>query len=182
MKANGMKKLSKLDMYKEKNPLAVVLIALFDKNKVLLARRKREPYRGFFGILGGRQTFGLLTEDVVKKEVLEETGFSVKKGSIKTRGLYSEVLLDKEENPKDHFIFRVCEAYVDDKISEELENTDIERFEWFSLPLSDEIKNRVIPTDLIMLKHILSDKKYDFKEFVMKETEDPNKLEIVSSK
>lgn len=56
-----------LDMYKERNPLPVVLIALFDKNKILLAKRKREPYKGFYGILGGRQTFGMLTEDIVKK-------------------------------------------------------------------------------------------------------------------
>ena len=85
-------------MYKEKNPLPVVLIALFNRNKVLLAKRKREPYKGFYGILGGRQTFGILTKDIVKKEVLEEVGFSIKEGSIETRGLYSEIFLDKVGN------------------------------------------------------------------------------------
>jgi len=169
-------------MYKERNPLPVVLIALFDKNKILLAKRKREPYKGFYGILGGRQTFGMLTKDVVKKEVLEETGFSAKEASIKVRGLYSEILLDKQENPKDHFIFRTCRAEVNRKVSENLEGTDIEKFKWFDLPLSEKIKSRIIPTDLIMLEHILSKKDYDFKEFVMKETGDPNVLEIVSLK
>jgi len=169
-------------MYKERNPLPVVLIALFDKNKILLAKRKREPYKGFYGILGGRQTFGMPTKDVVKKEVLEETGFSAKEASIKVRGLYSEILLDKQENPKDHFIFRTCRAEVNRKVSENLEGTDIEKFKWFDLPLSEKIKSRIIPTDLIMLEHILSKKDYDFKEFVMKETGDPNVLEIVSLK
>jgi len=167
-------------MYKEKNPLSVVLIALFDKNKILLAKRKREPYKGFYGILGGRQTFGMLTKDVVKKEVLEETGFSAKEDSIRVRGLYSEILLDKEGNPKDHFIFRTCKAEVDKKVSENLEVTDIEKLKWFDLPLTEEIKRRIIPTDLIMLEHILSERDYDFKEFVMKETGNPNVLEIVS--
>jgi len=171
-----------LDMYKEKNPLPVVLIALFDKNKVLLAKRKREPYKGFYGILGGRQTFGMLTKDIVKKEVLEEVGFSVKEGSIETRGLYSEIFLDKDSNPKDHFIFRVCKAEVDRKISDDLEATDIEKFKWFELPLSENIKRRIIPTDLIMLEHVLSDKKHEFKEFVMQETEHPNELKIVHNK
>ena len=171
-----------MNMYKERNPLPVVLIALFDKNKILLAKRKREPYKGFYGILGGRQTFGMLTKDVVKKEVLEETGFSAKEASIKVRGLYSEILLDKQENPKDHFIFRTCRAEVNRKVSENLEGTDIEKFKWFDLPLSEKIKSRIIPTDLIMLEHILSKKDYDFKEFVMKETGDPNVLEIVSLK
>ncbi|MHA1872475.1 MAG: NUDIX domain-containing protein [Candidatus Heimdallarchaeaceae archaeon] len=168
-----------LDMYKERNPLPVVLIALFNKNKILLAKRKREPYKGFYGILGGRQTFGMLTKDIVKKEVLEETGFSVKEGSIEIRGLYSEILLDKNNNPKDHFIFRVCKAEIDKKISDEIEGTDIEKFKWFNLPLSEDVKRKIIPTDLIMLEHILSNKKYDFKEFVMQETENPNELKIV---
>ncbi len=168
-----------LDMYKERNPLPVVLIALFNKNKILLAKRKREPYKGFYGILGGRQTFGMLTKDIVKKEVLEETGFSVKEDSIETRGLYSEILLDKNNNPKDHFIFRVCKAEIDKKISDEIEGTDIEKFKWFNLPLSEDVKRKIIPTDLIMLEHILSNKKYDFKEFVMQETENPNELKIV---
>jgi 8-oxo-dGTP diphosphatase len=169
-----------MDMYKEKNPLSVILIALFDKNKILLAKRKREPYKGFYGILGGRQTFGMLTKDVVNKEVLEETGFSTKRDSIKVRGLYSEILLDKQGSPKDHFIFRTCKAEVDKKVSENLEGTDIEKFKWFDLPLTEDIKNRIIPTDLIMLEHILSERDYDFKEFVMKETEDSSVLEIVS--
>jgi len=171
-----------LDMYKEKNPLPVVLIALFDKNKILLAKRKREPYKGFYGILGGRQTFGMLTKDIVKKEVMEETGFSLKEDSIETRGLYSEILLDKEGKPKDHFIFRVCKAEIDNKLTEDLEGTDIEKFKWFDLPLLEDVKNKIIPTDLIMLEHILYDKDYDFKEFVMQETENPNELKIVYSK
>lgn len=171
-----------LDMYKGRNPLAVVLIALFDENKILLAKRKREPYKGFYGILGGRQTFGMLTNDIVKKEVMEETGFSVKEDSIETRGLYSEILLDKEDKPRDHFIFRVCKADIDIKVTDELEKTDIEKFKWFDLPLSEDIKSKIIPTDLIMLEHVLSDKKHEFKEFMMKETEDPNILKIVHIK
>ena len=168
-----------LDMYKERNPLPVVLIALFDKGKILLAKRRREPYKGFYGILGGRQTFGKLTKDIVKKEVLEETGFSVLEDTIETRGLYSEILLDKSGDPKDHFIFRVCKADVESKLTDNLEKTDIEKFGWFDLPLNNKIKKNIIPTDLIMLEHVLSENKHEFKEFVIQETEDPNKLKIV---
>jgi len=169
-------------MYKEKNPLPVVLIALFNENKILLAKRKREPYKGFYGILGGRQTFGKLTKDIVIKEVLEETGFSVLEDTIETRGLYSEILLDNAGNPKDHFIFRVCKANVDNKLTDNLEKTDIEKFEWFDLPLNNKIKKNIIPTDLIMLEHVLSERKHEFKEFVVQETENPNEIKIVYMK
>lgn len=168
-----------MDMYKEKNPLPVVLIALFNENKILLVKRKREPYKGFYGILGGRQTFGKLTKDIVTKEVLEETGFSVLEDTIETRGLYSEILLDNAGNPKDHFIFRVCKAEIDSKVTEDLEKTDIEKFEWFDLPLNNKIKKNIIPTDLIMLEHVLSERKHEFKEFVMQETSNSNKLKLV---
>jgi len=170
------------DMYKEKNPLPVVLIALFDKNKILLAKRKREPLKGFYGILGGRQTFGILTKDVVKKEILEETGFSVKENSIEVRGLYSEIILNKNKEPRDHLIFRVCKAEIDKKITDNLESTDIEKFKWFELPLSEDIKSKMRPTDIIMIEHILSDKKYDFKEFIMQETENLNEINLVYAK
>lgn len=176
----------KLNMYKEKNPLPVVLIALFKGDKeLLLAKRKREPYLGFYGILGGRQTFGLPTQDVVKKEVMEETGYKVMNDSTEVRGLYSEILNDIKGNPKDHFIFRVCKAFVDEKTekSSEVEATDIEKFKWFKLPLSEEDKKRIIPSDLIFLEHILSDKKYDFKEIVMQEAnEQGTELKLVSVK
>lgn len=110
---------------------------------------------------------------------MEETGFSIKENSIEIRGLYSEIFLDKNGDPRDHLIFRTCKAEVDKKISDDLEGTDIEKFKWFDLPLSDDIRSKIIPTDLIMLEHILSDKKHDFKEFVMQETKNPNKLKII---
>jgi ADP-ribose pyrophosphatase len=176
--------MAKLDMYKERNPLPVVLIALFRGDKeVLLAKRKREPYKGFYGILGGRQTFGKLTRDVVKKEVLEETGYRVKEDSIEIRGLYSEILLDIKGNPRDHFIFRVCKACIDESSGKnrKVESTDIEKFKWFSLPLSQEVRKLIIPSDLIFLDHLLSKERYDFKEIVMQEVdENGSVLRIIS--
>ena len=174
----------KLDMYNDgRNPLPVVLIALFCGNKkMLLGKRKREPYKGFYGILGGRQTFGMLTKDVVKKEVLEETGFKVR-DNIKVRGLYSEILLDIKGKPKDHFIFRVCKASVTTPNSRKskIEKTDISKFKWFSLPLTKEIRKKIIPSDLLFINHILSQNKYDFKEIVMQETNRRGtKLKLIS--
>jgi len=174
----------KLDMYNdERNPLPVVLIALFCGNKkILLAKRKREPYKGSYGILGGRQTFGMLTKNVVKKEVLEETGFKVR-NNIEVRGLYSEILLDIKGKSKDHFIFRVCKANVATPNSRKLkvEKTDIGKFKWFNLPLTKEIRKKIIPSDLLFINHILSPNKYDFKEIVMQEIDRRGtKLKLIS--
>ncbi len=165
-----------IKMYEEKNPLVVCLIGLMNGNKILLAKRKRPPYTGFWGLLGGRQTFGRKIEEVAKAEVLEETGFRAK--GIEVKGIYSEVLLDENEKPKAHFLFVVTKSKLDksSERKENIENTDIEKFRWFNFPLSEEDAKRVIPTDLIMLKNFNSNN-LAFKEFVMKE--EGNKLRLI---
>jgi|GEM_PF-4220044 len=166
-------------MYKEKNPLLVILIGLMDENKILLAKRKREPYAGYWGILGGRQTFGKSLNEIVKKEVYEETGCSIT-DKIDVKGFYSEILLDRVGNPRDHFVFIVTKAWVDKSVerNSETENTDIEKFRWFDFPINEDIKSMVIPTDLIMLENFNSNKLV-FKEFVMRECDDKTKLKIL---
>ena len=45
--------------------------------------------------------------------------------------------------------------------------------------MTEDIKSKIIPTDLVMIEHLLYNKEYDFKEFVMQETEDPTKLKVI---
>lgn len=161
-----------IDMYKEKIPLTVVLIALRDGNKVLLAKRKRNPYKGHWGVLGGRQVFGKQIQNIVKKEVLEETGYIC--NNIHIKGLYSEIFLDKNENVKDHFVFILTQAELDKNHTRNnnVENTDIEKFKWFEFPLK---KKNIIPTDMIMLEDIESGKLH-FRELILQEDEEKLKL------
>src|SRR4030042_1468683 len=134
-------------MYKEKKPLTVVLIGVINKNTILLAKRKREPYVGYYSILGGRQTFGEEIRDIVKREVMEETGYKVK-DEIHIKGTYSEILKDKDGKVRDHFLFVVCKAVLDESVKrkEDVENTDVEKFRWFDFPIKKqgEVKGVVI--------------------------------------
>lgn len=165
-----------LDMYKEKNPLTVCLIGVLDEDKVLLVKRKREPLSGHWGLIGGRQTFGKEIRNVAIQEVMEETGFTVKNPQI--NGMYSEMILDENDQIKDHFLFVVVKADLDKtkERSEKVENTDVEKFKWFSFPINEEDKKIMIPSDLIMLSNFNSDQPV-YKEFVMKE--DANDLKLV---
>src|SRR4030042_2321823 len=158
-------------MYKEKKPLTVVLIGVINKNTILLAKRKREPYVGYYSILGGRQTFGEEIRDIVKREVMEETGYKVK-DEIHIKGTYSEILKDKDGKVRDHFLFVVCKAVLDESVKrkEDVENTYIEKFRWFDFPIKKQEKAKIIPTDLIMISNFDSDKA-QFKEFILQEDE-----------
>lgn len=49
---------------------AVVL----DNNRILLVKRKNSPYKGYWGVPGGRVEHGERLQDAVKRELLEETG------------------------------------------------------------------------------------------------------------
>ena len=162
-------------MYKEKNPLTVCLIGVMDENKVLLVKRKREPLSGHWGLIGGRQTFGKEIRDVASQEVMEETGFTVKEPKI--NGMYSEMILDKNDDIKHHLLFIVVKAELDrfKERSEKVENTDVEKFKWFSFPIKEEDKKIMIPSDLIMMSNFNSDQP-TYKEFVMKEDGDGLKL------
>lgn len=50
--------------------------------KVLLIRRGKEPYKGFWSLPGGGIEDGERLRDTVKREVFEETGLIVKVGKI----------------------------------------------------------------------------------------------------
>lgn len=162
-------------MYKEKNPLTVCLIGVLNENKVLLVKRKREPLSGHWGLIGGRQTFGKEIRDVAIQEVMEETGFAVKNPKI--NGMYSEMILDEKDNIKHHLLFIVVKVDLDETKErlEKVEDTDVEKFRWFSFPINEEDKKTMIPSDVIMLNNFNSDQPA-YKEFVMKESGNDLKL------
>jgi len=164
-----------LDMYKEKNPLTVCLIGVLNGDKVLLVKRKREPLSGHWGLIGGRQTFGKEIKNVASQEVMEETGFAIKNPKI--NGMYSEMILDENDKIKHHLLFIVVKAELDKtkERSERIENTDVEKFKWFSFPINEEDTKYMIPSDMIMLSNFNSDQPA-YKEFVMKEDENDLKL------
>jgi ADP-ribose pyrophosphatase YjhB (NUDIX family) len=167
-------------MYKEKKPLTVILIGVMDGNRILLAKRKREPYAGYYGLIGGRQTFGEEMRTIAKQEVLDETGYAIH-DVMHIKGAYSEIFLDTKGKPKDHFLFVVAKAQLNKgkQQSTELENTDIEKSRWFDLPLSKEDREKIIPTDILMMDNFYSDH-VNFKEFILQQIPDnPHKLKLV---
>lgn len=161
----------------KKSPIPVCIIGLRDENKILLVKRKREPYKGYWCLIGGTFVLGERIKDVVKREVMEETGYTVK-DDIKINGMYTEILLNEKDEPFDHFVFIAAQANIDKtkERNEAVEDTDIEKFKWVSFPINEEEKKITIPSDVIMLSNFSSNQPV-YKEFVMKQT--GNNLELV---
>ena len=67
-------------------------------DKILLVKRKNEPFKGNWALPGGFVEYGEKVEDAVIREIIEETGFKTK--IKKLIGVYS----DPKRDPRGHTI------------------------------------------------------------------------------
>ncbi|MDY6986120.1 MAG: NUDIX hydrolase [Candidatus Thermoplasmatota archaeon] len=98
-----------------RNPSLAVDAVVMREGKILLVRRKNEPYRGMLALPGGFVEYGEKTEEAVLRELKEETGM---KGRIKRlAGVFS----DPERDPRGHV---VSIAYLVEPVSEGIKAGD----------------------------------------------------------
>jgi len=77
--------------------LTVDGVVIKDK-KILLIKRKKQPFKGKWALPGGFVEYGEKTEDATVREVLEETGLKTKISHLV--GVYS----DPDRDPRGHTI------------------------------------------------------------------------------
>ena len=68
------------------------------QGKIVVIRRKNEPFKGYYALPGGIVEYGETVEEAVLREVKEETGLDVK--IHKLVGVYS----DPKRDPRGHFV------------------------------------------------------------------------------
>jgi 8-oxo-dGTP diphosphatase len=83
---------------KTKFPALAVDGVAIKENKILLVRRKNEPFKGKFALPGGFVEYGERAEDAVRREVFEETGCKTKIRRL--LGIYS----DPKRDPRGHVV------------------------------------------------------------------------------
>jgi 8-oxo-dGTP diphosphatase len=81
-----------------KSPKLAVDGAVFNKEKILLIKRKNEPFQDKWALPGGFVEYGEKVEDAVVREVFEETGLKTK--IIDLIGIYS----DPDRDPRGHVV------------------------------------------------------------------------------
>lgn len=74
-------------MKKYKNPIPTVDIIIERNNKIVLIRRKNEPFKGKLALPGGFVNWGETVENAAMREAKEETSLDVKLKEI--LGIYS---------------------------------------------------------------------------------------------
>jgi 8-oxo-dGTP diphosphatase len=81
-----------------KSPRLTVDGAILKDKKILLIKRKNEPYKGKWALPGGFVEYGEKVEDTAVREVYEETGLKTKIRDI--IGIYS----DPNRDPRGHIV------------------------------------------------------------------------------
>jgi 8-oxo-dGTP diphosphatase len=98
-----------------KNPKITADGAIIKNDKILLIKRKNDPFKGKWALPGGFVEYGEKVEDAVIREVYEETGLKTKIKKI--IGVYS----DPNRDPRGHTITIV---YLLDIIGGDLKSND----------------------------------------------------------
>jgi 8-oxo-dGTP diphosphatase len=102
---------------------------LEEYNKILLVKRKKDPFKGSWSLTGGKVDVGETVEDALKREIFEETGIIAMPTEI--LGVYS----DPTRDPRGHAISVTFVAKVTGgKVKE---GNDTRLVQWF--PIYDNI-------------------------------------------
>ncbi len=82
-----------------KTPALTTDCVIYDKDgRVLLVRRKNEPFKGAYALPGGFVDIGETVEAACRREVLEEAGLAV--SELRLVGVYS----DPNRDPRGHTV------------------------------------------------------------------------------
>jgi 8-oxo-dGTP diphosphatase len=107
-----------------RTPLLTTDCVLFDRDgRVLLIRRKNEPFQGAYALPGGFVDIGETVEAACRREVLEEAGIAV--GELQLVGVYS----DPGRDPRGHTVSVAYLARLTDSPSPKA-GSDADSAEW----------------------------------------------------
>jgi 8-oxo-dGTP diphosphatase len=95
--------------------------------RVLLVRRKHEPFAGFYALPGGFVDVGETVEGACSREVREETGVLVSKAQLQLIGVYS----DPARDPRGHSV-SIAYGTTLERPVEPQPGSDAEGAEWIT--------------------------------------------------
>jgi len=131
-----------------KSPKLTTDGAIIKDSKILLVKRKNEPFKGKWALPGGFVEYGEKVEDAVIREVKEETGLATKiKEFI---GIYS----DPNRDPRGHTVTIVfLLEIIDGKLNAKDDADDVKFFNLNKLPSLSFDHNTIIKDIIRRMKN-----------------------------
>ena len=127
---------------RHKNPIPTVDIIIEQDSRILMVRRKNEPYKGCLALPGGFVNEGERIEDAARREANEETSLNI--GLSEILGVYS----DPKRDPRGHLMSTVFIAMIpvgnDTEAVRASAQDDAAEIHWINL---DDLGNSTIAFD-----------------------------------
>ncbi len=124
--------------------LPVVLAAIVKKDQILMLKRKKRPYQGYWGLPGGKLHLEESIPECALREVKEETGLDC---------TFSKIAAIVHERVKEHELYKhafLLFIVVLKPKKGELKESEEGSLDWF--PLKNLQPSRIIPSDYHMIK------------------------------
>jgi len=151
-------------------PLAVVIAALVRDGEILLIRRRRGDYVGLWGLPGGKIERGEHLSQAALREIAEETGIKAEfEGYI---GLVSE-RLEEDGKPMQHFLLHLCELTP---LTTAIAQNSEGELGWFPCGNIGSIKDRIIPSDFLIIKKMIAGREGTYYNCVLRKSENGYEL------
>jgi ADP-ribose pyrophosphatase YjhB (NUDIX family) len=85
-----------------KRPLVGVGALIFNRGRILMAQRGKEPLKGWWSLPGGALEIGESLDAAVRREVLEETGLEIE--PVRVFEIFERIMRDAEGRPEYHYV------------------------------------------------------------------------------
>lgn len=128
----------------ELGPLAVILVAVIHKGKILLIRRNKRPYKDYWSMIGGKILHSESIEDASIRIVKNKTGLAAK--YLSTNSVFHERVVG-DGTVKHSFLLFFTKVSVPDIRFKESESGILK---WFDLKKLSG--NDIIPSDYWLLR------------------------------
>jgi ADP-ribose pyrophosphatase YjhB (NUDIX family) len=146
-------------------PLSIVICALVHDNKILLIKRIKGDYVGLLGLPGGKIEKNEHLSEAATREIFEEAG--IRTEFKEHLGFVSEHLVEKNGIIANHFLLHVC--YLTPKNIEITAGKE-GRLDWFDLARIGNIKNKVIPSDFIIMDKMVKNRGKNYYNCVIRKS------------
>lgn len=152
--------------------MSIVICALIHDNKILLIERAKGDYVGLLGLPGGKIEKDEHFSTAAIREVHEESG--IDPDFKEYLGLVSEHLLDENGKVAEHFLLHIC-LLVSKAVK--ITNGEEGKLGWFDLSELGNIKNKVIPSDFIIIDRMVKNHGKNYFDCVIRRESDKYLLE-----
>lgn len=146
-------------------PLSVVICVLIHDNNILLIERSKGDYAGLLGLPGGKIEKNEHLSDAATREIFEESGIQAE--FKEHLGFVSEHLVEESGIIANHFLLHIC--YLIPQNIEIIAGRE-GKLDWFDLAGIERIKNKVIPSDFIIIDKMIKNRGKNYYNCVIRKS------------